>query len=606
MGSDFAQVLDTFMSEPTCSASFQDGISLGDPSSDAPPNSDNGGQQIAIASYINPLADPDAWSRLIDYPTEKLSILVANVVNGPDVAPDHNWASVIEEAPFRGKMVIGYVRTGYLGISQQQFKTRLGSGKLSDWVAQIERDVDLWYELYGDVIGGIFFDEGWNDCGPDNVYANLYKYINDYTTRKHPGALPVLNPGSTMPQCFEHTMDTLLTYEMSYDTYINGYIGNDWVAKDLRKIWHIIYNVPESEVGRVAKLARERGAGLLEITNDIMPNPYDNLPSDSYMKAQMDAVEGGKPLIEDPDPFPTSGGITATPQGLGAGSTDFSSTHLTWDASSFATGYEIFIGGRPNLTGYESVFASVPASMTDIVLGNLSPGTSYTFRVAAIGAGGIRSALSSKVIVQTMGLPDGMTVIDHKPTPSTTSTIVRANILVPYAFVRVYLWDSIECDWETNPGWPVNFASANDVCTQYMVEGETLYKYNGKPSLPFTNAPWSWESIGSVPITTNSYRTMWTLPIGLSTTDTSKFLIQTQGHAPAEVVFKPDPSKYVRLQRFVHVQQLRSDLEVLRPSRQLSSPARCGLLIRTSERLAAERNAAPMIWEIAVRLLSTM
>ncbi|KAF6803837.1 hypothetical protein CSOJ01_10621 [Colletotrichum sojae] len=424
LGSDFAQVLDTFLSEPTCSASFQDGMSLGDPSSDTPPNSNNGGQQLAIASYINPLADPDAWPRLIGYPTEKLSILVASVVNGPDVASDHNWASVIEEASFRVETVIGYV------------------------------------------------------------------------------------------------------------------------AKDLRKIWHIIYNVPESEVGRVAKLARERGAGLLEIPNDIMPNPYDNLPGESCMKAQMDAVEGGKPLNEDPDPFPTSGGVAATPQGLGAGSTDFSSTHLTWDASSFAIGYEIFIGESPSLIGCGSVVASVPAYMTVIVLGNLSPGTSYTFHVAAIGAGGIRSALSSKVIVQTMALPDGMTVIDHKSTPSTTSTVVQANILVPYAFVRVYIWDSIECDWETNPGWPVNFASANYVCTHYMVEGETLYKYNGKPSLPFTNAPWSWESIGSVPITTNSYRTTWTLPIGLSTTDTSKFLIQTQGYAPAEVVSKPDPSKY--------------------------------------------------------------
>lgn len=52
------------------------------------------------------------------------------------------------------------MRTGYLGVSQQQFTTRLGSTNLADWTAQIERDVDMWYDLYGSSIGGIFFDAG--------------------------------------------------------------------------------------------------------------------------------------------------------------------------------------------------------------------------------------------------------------------------------------------------------------------------------------------------------------------------------------------------------------------------------------------------------------
>ncbi|KAF5865065.1 hypothetical protein ETB97_005306 [Aspergillus alliaceus] len=32
------------------------------------------GQQIAVVSYINPLADPAAWDRLIEYPVEKMPI----------------------------------------------------------------------------------------------------------------------------------------------------------------------------------------------------------------------------------------------------------------------------------------------------------------------------------------------------------------------------------------------------------------------------------------------------------------------------------------------------------------------------------------------------
>jgi len=78
--------------------------------------------------------------------------------------------------------------------------------------------------LYPDMIGGIFFDEGfvkylflkdgyskirtdyrhrWNECGPNNLYADVYRLISDNTKRKHPGAFTVLNPGDHMPRCFE-------------------------------------------------------------------------------------------------------------------------------------------------------------------------------------------------------------------------------------------------------------------------------------------------------------------------------------------------------------------------------------------------------------------
>ncbi|KAL2068654.1 hypothetical protein VTL71DRAFT_14991 [Oculimacula yallundae] len=41
-------------------------------------------QQFAIASYINPLGDPGIWDRFLAYNSNKVSVLVANVLNGPD------------------------------------------------------------------------------------------------------------------------------------------------------------------------------------------------------------------------------------------------------------------------------------------------------------------------------------------------------------------------------------------------------------------------------------------------------------------------------------------------------------------------------------------
>src|SRR4051812_15488851 len=83
-----------------------------------------------------------------------------------------------------GKRVIGYVRTGYFGLNKDKTGTRLGSIDLADWISQIERDVDLWYALYPRTMGGIFFDEAWNECGANNVYSEAYRLISENTKRK--------------------------------------------------------------------------------------------------------------------------------------------------------------------------------------------------------------------------------------------------------------------------------------------------------------------------------------------------------------------------------------------------------------------------------------
>lgn len=201
-----------------------------------PGSGGDAGQQIAIASYINPLGDPGSWERLFAYNTQKVSVLVANVLNGPDYVVDKAWKLVIDQAASQGKRILGYVRTGYLGVSQQQFTTRLGSHNLADWASQIEQDIDKWFELYGTSLGGIFFDEGWPECGPNNIYADLYAYINNYTKRKHPGAYTVLNPGSPIAQCFENTMDTLLTFESSYETYTTSFHSRTTDQKLVRRV----------------------------------------------------------------------------------------------------------------------------------------------------------------------------------------------------------------------------------------------------------------------------------------------------------------------------------------------------------------------------------
>ncbi|CEJ81868.1 hypothetical protein VHEMI01975 [[Torrubiella] hemipterigena] len=279
-------------------ANFSESSRLEEPKPDK--NGCSEGQQIAVPSYIHPKDNPTAWKQLIAYDRTKVSILVANVVNGPNVSINHDWSTTIHNASMAGKKVLGYVRTGYLGQNANNFTTLDGARDMESWVQQIQKDVDTWYFQYGESIGGIFFDEGLPECGRDNEYADLYARINNYTKRKYPTAFTALNPGLAVPRCYESTMDTLMTYENSYDTYINKYVPNNWTATDPYKIWHVVYGVPEHEVKRVTDLACERGAGLVQVTDGIQPNPYNTLPKDGYMRKLMDSVAGGDPLIGSP------------------------------------------------------------------------------------------------------------------------------------------------------------------------------------------------------------------------------------------------------------------------------------------------------------------
>jgi hypothetical protein len=375
-------------------------------------------EQIALATYIDPGANMDVWNRLIEFPADKVSVLVADVVNGPDSSVNPGWKKVLPKAKASGKTILGYVRTGYLGISFQQFTTRLGSYATSDWVAQIQEDVDQWYRLYPDQIGGIFFDEAWNTCGENDVHADLYKFITQSTKRKYPGAYTVLNPGAPMPQCFEYSADTLLTYESDYTTYTGeGFVGNDWTPKDPRKIWHIIHTVPADEAANVAALAKSRGVGMVEITNDIMPNPYDTLPDDSYMQSLMDVVEGGTPLDEGIYGWPElTYAIEAVTPFFNIDSSDYSSAAFSWKPSENAIGYRI--------TQDLEVILELPPSSTAVTVGGLSPGGKYKFVLYAINPDGTSAPQFNAITMQATKLPgSGHTV---------SSTSVSASNEKPY------------------------------------------------------------------------------------------------------------------------------------------------------------------------------
>ncbi|KAH8592637.1 hypothetical protein B0O99DRAFT_689492 [Bisporella sp. PMI_857] len=167
-----------------------------------------------------------------------------------------------------------------------------------------------------------------------------------------------------------------------------------------------------------------------------------------------------------------------------------------------------------------SIVSSSLAARKRVRIMHMDPLITNNFTVTSIGGDDSKSGASNLATANTKALPAGKTVANYSASPPTSSTIIKADILVPDAFVRLYIWDGLDCDWDNNPGWAVNSKIDPYVRTQYMVEGETVFKYTGFTPPGFTNAPWSWASVGTVSIALSSYTYTWTLPIGTSTTDT--------------------------------------------------------------------------------------
>jgi hypothetical protein len=424
-------------------------------------------QQLAVPAYIDPAADPGAWTQLSGSQPGTVGIVVANVDSGPDSQAVPAWASAIQQAHAAGSTVLGYVDSGYLGSPIAGYPnglpTRSGLTGLQAWLPQAEADVNAWYQFYGSSLGGIFFDEGTNQCGPtasSDLYAAEYQALSAYVKQAHPGALTALNPGTAVPQCYEDSADVLVTFEGTYGDYTgtpdspgDAYQPLNWAPVDPRKIWHIVYaTATQAEMEQVMALSKSRNAGYVYVTDDVAPNPYDTIPAAAYWADEQDESHP----LGNPGPTPPSvpTGLTVSGQswsggssgdndswnggdnnswngggssgdndsGDGGGSTSSTQAQLCWQPSEGVVApvvaYDLYQGGV--------WVGSVGAGTDCFTFGGLSPSTSYSLTVAARDAAGNVSDQSQAVTVTTTAsnpsppdAPSGLTVTASSFTTAT-------------------------------------------------------------------------------------------------------------------------------------------------------------------------------------------
>ncbi|MFI9788216.1 spherulation-specific family 4 protein [Kitasatospora sp. NPDC051984] len=151
-------------------------------------------------------------------------------------------------------------------------------------------------------VDGIFFDTSSRNCGVNNVERDFYLDLRhqvqalvhsiDPTVQE----LVVNNPGTAVQDCFlepgKRTADTFVTFEGTYDNYINNYLGGNvfnltagyypgaGFDPDGTSYWHLIHATPNATAMKTAlSTAFTRGAGYAYATDDVEPNPWDATPA---------------------------------------------------------------------------------------------------------------------------------------------------------------------------------------------------------------------------------------------------------------------------------------------------------------------------------------
>ena len=256
----------------------------------------------AVPAYFHPLDNAQDWERLATSTT--VGLVVANIADGPGLVREERWASAFAGAGAAGSAVVGYVDTGYLGLTG--LLTRHGSGQLDKWCEQVLDDISTWYRLYGDHVTGIFFDQvAESDDGAS--LAPVFRRLRDDVRQHDPDAVTVLNPGAALPCSFADVADVLVTFEGSYADYLDehaehGFESLSWKPGPDQTIWHMVHHTPDAErAAEVVALGRRRGADLIYVTDSCAENPYATLPSHEIWTSTASDRQSGR-MARTPNP----------------------------------------------------------------------------------------------------------------------------------------------------------------------------------------------------------------------------------------------------------------------------------------------------------------
>jgi len=208
---------------------------------------------VMIALYTYPDSTWDVVAQAKSAHPSVPVVAIINPNNGPGSSRDANYVSGIQKLHAAGVVVLGYDATGYASNSASSVKSVM----------------DTWKSLYN--IDGIFFDEMANWSGPESYYSGLTSYAKSlgYT-------MTVGNPGTDTLPSYIGTVDNLMIYEDAGLPPISAL--QSWhTSYDKSNFSMIAFAVNSISTSFLSSASNY--VGYIDLTNDVLDNPYDSVPS---------------------------------------------------------------------------------------------------------------------------------------------------------------------------------------------------------------------------------------------------------------------------------------------------------------------------------------
>jgi hypothetical protein len=198
-------------------------------------------------------------------------IAIMNPGNGPGNSVNADYVRAVNALRAAGGQVIGYVYSSY------------GNRSLTETKA----DIDRYHAFYQ--IDGYFIDEMTNDdlAAHYAFYTELYQHIKG----KLATHMVVGNPGTRTRERYlsEPVSDKLVTFEhhSGYEQYVPDAWNRNYPAE---QFVHLVYGISSgAAMTNAVRLAAERKAGFVYVTDDVLPNPWNRLPA--YWDAHVNLIQ---------------------------------------------------------------------------------------------------------------------------------------------------------------------------------------------------------------------------------------------------------------------------------------------------------------------------
>jgi hypothetical protein len=229
------------------------------------------GAALLVPAYFAPASG--YWSQVATAAQRVPLVAIANIFNGPgsDATPRADYVQAMQSVRDAGGQVIGYVYSQY-------------GSRAADVV---KGDMLRWHQFYP--IDGFFVDEMSNS--PNTALLDYYAGLVAYARSLKSPYQVVGNPGTNTEEAYRirDTADILTIFEG--DSSYTNFAPASWTQKYAPyQFAHLLYGIAGADAMKTnLNLAISRRAGFVYITDDVLPNPWDQLPS--YWTQEVAAVE---------------------------------------------------------------------------------------------------------------------------------------------------------------------------------------------------------------------------------------------------------------------------------------------------------------------------